>query len=268
MNLENNPTTAEIAFSLIAKNARALLLSATKRNDLQDIEFLFANNLVSTQTLTDTEFFEFRTMLSYWQHGKYKVLEMVLRAGIHYSTHQHWTLFCTLSEKDIDCVELFTKFDVDHNRLKCFFEFYAVSNRCDASLLAALLLIARDDPEALKLVIPKQISVNGVYLPMAYQNGPEPLFCTVYRYFGIEIVERFDGPLPSRNKNSDAHEVVRKTKISMMASRGLHTLIALQALEFPALVSLAILDCVAPLSVHLPLHLRYKFVTTIKHFQR
>jgi hypothetical protein len=109
MNLENNPTTAEIAFNLIAKNAHALLLSATKRNDLQDIEFLFANNLVTMQTLTDTEFF---TMLSYWQHGKYKVLEMVFRAGIDYSTYQHWTLFCTLSEKDIDCVELFTKFDV------------------------------------------------------------------------------------------------------------------------------------------------------------
>jgi hypothetical protein len=55
--------------------------------------------------------------------------------------------------------------------------------------------------------------------------------------------------------------------LSLVDDRAVQVLFGLQPLDLPALVSTTIVDCACPLATMLPMHLKWRLVTLIKHFK-
>lgn len=62
-------------------------------------------------------------------------------------------------------------------------------------------------------------------------------------------------------------QLTERTRLQLIRKRIVEICIALQRLELPALVTLAVFDAVFAIISHLfPLHIKYRLITTVKHF--
>jgi hypothetical protein len=66
--------------------------------------------------------------------------------------------------------------------------------------------------------------------------------------------------------NYDSKAIIQETKRLMIGEEGFAMMVALFPLQFPALISLEILNYAAPLSIYLPIHYCYNFCCLVKHF--